>query len=219
MTMGTAEPAGGGAVAHQFDDPEQQLRAVHLGVWAFLGTEVLLFGGLFAGYTVARLRFGREFAQASRHLYQSIGATNTAVLLVSSLTMALAVRSARLGLRRPTVGWLVATGALGAAFLALKALEYVLDIREGLLPGGPMSPPAGADSPHAELFLLFYWIMTGLHGLHVTGAVAMAGTLAWLVSRAPDPVRRANAVEAGGLYWHFVDVVWLFLLPLLYLVK
>lgn len=206
-------------VAHQFDDAEQQREAATLGMWTFLVTEVLLFGGLFTGYTVYRLQYPRAFAEASRHLYMWIGTANTAVLLLSSFAMALAVRAAAERSRRATAALLGLTIALGATFLGLKGLEYGLDIREGLVPGAAFHAEGFSDPAHAQLFLVFYWAMTGLHAAHMTAGIGVLGVLLVLVLRGRLPATGSNTVEMAGLYWHFVDVVWLFLFPLLYLVR
>jgi cytochrome c oxidase subunit 3 len=204
-------------VAHQFEDLEQRHRAASLGVWVFLAGEVLFFGGLFVGYTIYRVTYPSAFHAASHHLYLWIGAVNTAVLLTSSLTVALAVHAAREGERRGTLGLLLGTIGLALAFLCLKAVEYYLDYREGLVPVLRFDPGrVGADPAHVQLFLTFYFIMTGLHALHVTAGILVMGSLAGLI--AWRGLRdRENAVEMAGLYWHFVDIVWLFLFPLLYL--
>ena len=196
-----------------------------LGMWTFLATEVLFFGALFAAYTVYRLTFPEAFAEASHHLYLSIGATNTGVLLVSSLTMALAVHvSAAHGQteearpRRKLLGLLLVTAALGAVFLGLKGVEYFLDWRERLVPGPGFREVWSANPRHAQLFMVLYFIITGLHAVHLTiavGLVLLFALLIWRRKLARLPVR----VEMLGLYWHFVDVVWVFLFPLLYLVE
>jgi cytochrome c oxidase subunit 3 len=204
-------------VADQFDDLEQRHRAASLGVWVFLAGEVLFFGGLFVGYTVYRLQYPDAFHATSRHLYLWIGAVNTAVLLTSSLTVALAVHAAAAGERGRTLRLLLATIGLATIFLVLKAVEYSLDYRDGLVPVLHFEPAhIGADPAHAQLFLSFYFIMTGLHALHVTaGILVMAGLAGLIAWRGVGD--HANAVEMTGLYWHFVDIVWLFLFPLLYL--
>jgi cytochrome c oxidase subunit 3 len=196
-------------------------------MWLFLSTEVLVFGALFTGYVVYRLSYPLAFEEASRHLSLGIAAANTVVLLTSSLTMALAVRAAQVGQRRYLTLGLAATVLLGVLFLAIKAAEYAIDYREGLVPGLAFYPedwrgePADADADHVQhiqLFLVFYYILTGLHALHMIvgiSVVAVLAVLAWRGAYAPDYYA---PVEAWGLYWHFVDVVWIFLLPLLYLV-
>jgi cytochrome c oxidase subunit 3 len=206
------------AVAHHFDDAEQQREAATLGMWVFLATEVMFFGGLFTAYVAYRALYPDAFGHASNHLDVRLGTTNTAVLITSSLTMALAVRAAQVG-EAPAriVRWLAATMALGSTFLVIKLFEYAHKFREGLVPG-PTFTYAGPDARQAELFFSLYFGMTGLHALHM---VIGLGLLGWLVREA----RRGRfgpafhtPVENCGLYWHFVDIVWIFLFPLLYLV-
>ena len=203
-------------VAHHFDDAEQQRGAASLGMWVFLVTEVMFFGGMFTAYVVYRTVFPAAFAHASNHLDVRLGTLNTVLLICSSLTMALAVHAAQRG-RRHVVPWLLATMALGAGFLGIKFAEYAHKFHEGLVPG-PGFAWTGPDAPQAQLFLSLYFAMTGAHALHM---VIGLGLLAWLVLGA----RRGRfgpawhtPVELTGLYWHFVDIVWIFLFPLLYLI-
>ncbi|MCC6661246.1 MAG: cytochrome c oxidase subunit 3 [Phycisphaerales bacterium] len=206
-------------LAPQFEDRAQQHESAALGMWVFLTSEVMLFGGLFTAYTIYRTLYPHDFAAASPRLYESIGATNTAILIVSSLTMALAVRAAPTGARRATTLWLSLTVLLGLAFLGFKALEYGLDYTEHLVPAVNFIPPPGADPGPAELFMVFYFIMTGLHAVHVTCGIAMIAGLAAASARRRPIERLANTIEMTGLYWHLVDMIWIFLFPLLYLVK
>ncbi len=214
-TLTHAEPP----VAHQFDDAPQERLAATLGMWTFLVTEVLFFGGLFVAYTVYRATYPAAFAEASHHLYLSIGGTNTAVLLISSLLMALAVHASQTDQKRRAIRLMLGTIALGVVFLILKATEYTLDYHDALVPGPRFHASEFTDPRHAQLMLVFYWIMTGLHAAHVTAGVLVIGILSRLVSRAETVARYRNAVEMVGLYWHFVDIVWLFLLPLLYMAR
>lgn len=200
-----------GRPAHQFDDLDQQREADRLGMWAFLTTEVLLFGGLFLGYTVYRALYGAAWVEGAGHNSLAIGTANTAVLLLSSFTVALAVKAAEEEAWRSVVGFLGATGVLGGLFLGLKFYEYYLHWQEGYVPGLHFDHAA----PHLELFFLFYFLMTGLHALHMLiglGIWTVVGVLAWR-RKLPD----AMPVEVAGLYWHFVDIVWVFLYPLFYL--
>jgi cytochrome c oxidase subunit 3 len=204
------------ALAGQFDDPEQQHRAATFGMWVFLATEVMLFGGMFTAYTAYRLLYGDGFAEGSRHMDLALGGVNTAVLIVSSLTMALAVQTAQSGARFRLAGYLGATLLLGLIFMGIKAVEYWQHYREGLMPGvrftfeGPLA--------HAvELFFLFYFIMTGIHAVHLTIGIGVVGTLLVLVRCGHFPPGAHDPIELTGLYWHFVDIVWIFLLPLLYM--
>lgn len=207
-------------IAHQFDDEAQRHEAASAGMWLFLASEVLFFGGLFLGYTIYRLTFPEAFRVGSHHLYMWIAAANTAVLLTSSLFVALAHHAASEGELKATLRLLAATIGLGVLFLLLKGLEYYLDVRESMLPvikfdAGKIH---GAKPAQVELFLIFYWIMTGIHALHVTIGVGVWITLLVLVRRQGETAPLKNTIEMAGLYWHFVDIVWLFLLPLLYLV-
>jgi len=208
---------GNGALAEQFDDLAQQHEAASLGMWVFLVTEILFFGGLFAGYTVYRASYSEAFGEASHHLDLLLGSINTAVLITSSLTMALAVHSAQAGRRRALIVCLLLTLGLGAVFLGIKGTEYVHKFDERLIPGIAFS----YNGPHAgqvELFMFFYFVMTGLHALHLVVGLGMLGVLAGLAWRGHFSADYYSPVETGGLYWHFIDIVWIFLLPLLYLI-
>jgi cytochrome c oxidase subunit III len=210
------------SVAMQFDDAAQQRHAVLLGMWTFLVTELLLFGAIFTGYTVYRISYPHAFAEGSRHLLESLGAANTAVLLTSSLTMALAVRAAEHRDRRGLQRWLLATIVLGLVFLGVKAVEYTTEFREHLFPGRGFDRADFADPAHAQLFFVFYFTMTGLHAVHMLAGLGVLGTFSLLAGRGrfTDEARgNPDAIETVGLYWHFVDVVWIFLFPLLYLIK
>lgn len=207
------------AVAHQFDDPEQQHESSYLGMWVFLATEVLFLGGLFASYSVYRFTYPEAFTAASRHLFMWLGAVNTAVLLCSSLTMALAVHAAQRGRRGRLIGFLIATMLLGLMFLGIKATEYYLEYQEHLVPlKGFIFAYEGPDPRKAELFFNFYFAMTGLHALHVIIGVGIVGLMAVLAWRNRFSAQYSTPVELGGMFWHFVDIVWVFLFPLLYLV-
>ena len=198
-------------VAHQFADAKQQRHAATAGMWLFLATEVLFFGGLFFGYTAYRVLYPHAFHEASAHTLVVFGTINTAILLVSSFVMALAVRSAEQSERRRTTQLLLTVAGMGLLFLALKATEYTMEIHEGLLPGAHFHF-TGAEPEQARIFFSFYFVMTGLHAVHVTIGVVL---LAWFALRQR---RTSTAVEVLGLYWHFVDLVWVFLFPLIYLV-
>jgi cytochrome c oxidase subunit 3 len=204
------------ALAHQFDDMRQQREAAELGMWAFLLTELMLFGGFFTGYTVYRSSYPEAFVLGSRQLDVLLGGVNTAVLILSSLTMALAVHCAQVGKRRWLVANLGLTMLFGTAFLGIKAVEYSHKFHEHLVPG-PSFHLEGASGPEVQLFFGFYFGMTGTHALHMVIGI---GLLAFLMYRAVQgrysPEYYAP-VEMVGLYWHFVDIVWIFLYPLLYL--
>ena len=188
-------------------------------MWTFLATEVLFFGALFNGYIVYRILYPRAWAEASAHLYMWIGATNTVVLLLSSLTLALAVHAAAAGERRRIPPLLLVTVLLGATFLVLKVFEYHLDFRDHLVPGPHYHAEGITDPRHSQLFMVFYFIMTGLHALHVLIGVGLLAVMFALSVRGRFTPHDHNPLEVSGLYWHFVDVVWIFLFPLLYLVK
>ncbi len=213
-------PAGhapGPLVAHQFDDMEQQRESASLGMWLFLVTEIMFFGGLFTGYTVYRWMFPEAFAAASHHLNVSLGAVNTAVLICSSLTMAMAVRGAQLGKRNTQVVFLVLTIVLGAAFLGIKAVEYSHKFHEHLAPGSSFAFE-GPHAAQARIFFSFYFAMTGMHALHMVIGIVILAVLVWMARRGRFSADYYAPVEMTGLYWHFVDIVWIFLFPLLYLI-
>jgi len=207
----------GAALAHHFDDLEQQHDAATLGMWVFLATEVMFFGGLFTGYTVYRWQYPRDFAEASRHLDTTVGALNTAVLLASSLTMALAVHAAQTSRRRALVGFLAATILLGSVFLGVKAYEYHDKYAHHLVPGLDFTYEPGA-AREFQIFFLFYFFMTGMHALHMVIGIGLLGVISYLAWRGRFGAEYYNPVEVTGLYWHFVDIIWIFLFPLLYLI-
>lgn len=208
--------------AHQFDDLEQQHEAGTLGMWLFLATEVMVFGTLFTGYTVYRTSYSEAFEVASCQLNLTIGAANTVVLLTSSLTMALSVHTTRVGNRNRSILYLVLTAFLGTLFMLLKAVEYYSDYRDNLVPRLAFNPTEwterGVQPERVQLFLLFYYCMTGLHALHLTIGIAVVVILIILVWRSRLSAVPYMPIEVSGLYWHFVDIIWIFLLPLLYLI-
>lgn len=204
-------------VEEQFATVEQQREAATFGMWVFLATEMLFFGVLFAAYTIGRVLFPEGFAEASRHTHVFIGTANTAILLTSSLFMALAVRAAQAQTRRWLVVFLIVTFILGAVFLGLKGYEYLEEYREALVPAVNLPLHIGDDP--ATLFFFLYFVMTGFHALHLViglGVVAAITAGAW---RGRFTRGHYNPVEIAGLYWHFVDIVWIFLYPLIYLVS
>jgi cytochrome c oxidase subunit III len=205
------------ALAHQFDDIEQQHESASLGMWIFLATEVMFFGGMFLGYALYRGLYATAYAEASRHLDVLFGGINTAVLLCSSLTMALAVRAAQLGGRRAVVLFLVGTILLASVFLGIKALEYYHKYEEHLIPGSRFEF-SGPNANHAQVFFSFYFVMTGMHALHMIVGIGVMLTMIMLTLRRRFSSEYYFPLEMTGLYWHFVDIVWVFLFPLLYLV-
>ena len=203
---------------HHFETMQQQKEASTLGMWVFLLTEVLFFGGLFFAYMLYRIWYFDAFAEASRSLGIELGAFNTAVLIGSSLTMAMAVRAAQLGNRNAQVIFLLLTMLLGAAFLGIKAIEYGDKFEHHLVPGPNFAFEDARYARGAQIFFSVYFAMTGMHALHM---VIGLGLLTWLLVGALRHRFTAawnTPVELVGLYWHFVDIVWIFLFPLLYLV-
>jgi len=204
-------------VAEQFDDRVQQHEASSLGMWIFLATEIMFFGGLFTGYTIYRNLYTSAFETASHLLNAKIGAFNTVVLICSSLTMALAVHAAQTGKRKRLIAFLLSTMGLGAVFLYIKfVLEWHHEYLDGLAPGLHFTY-AGPHASRVELFFCFYFIMTGVHAVHMIvgeGVMTVLLVMAWRGAFSPE---KYNPIEMMGLYWHFVDVVWIFLFPLLYL--
>jgi cytochrome c oxidase subunit III len=204
---------------HHFEDLGQQHEASTLGMWMFLATEILFFGGVLCAYWIYRIIYPEAWAIGAAQQIWWLGAINTIVLIISSLTMALAVRNAQLGRRMGTVYMLVATLFFGTIFLGVKAYEYTKHWHEGLFPGLAFHwNEVPALAPKVQLFMTFYWTLTGLHALHM---VIGAGLLIWFIWRAwaghfgPEYY---GPVEVMGLYWHFVDIVWIFLFPFLYLI-
>ena len=202
----------------QFDDLDQQTEAAHLGMWLFLSTEILFFGGLFAAYTVYRYSYPHAFAAGSHELLMWAGALDTVILLSSSFTMAMAVHAAQTGSRRPLVLFLLTSAAIGAGFLILHGYEYFKDYTDHHIPGKFFHYEGVAPDNKVELFFTLYFCMTGLHSLHVLIGVTALTVLAWQAWRGKFSKEYYTPVEVGGLYWHFVDIVWVFLFPLLYLV-
>jgi len=214
--------------AHHFASAEEEFEASKQGMWLFMVTEVLMVGGLFVGYALLRSMYPAMFTEAHKLLSVKLGLTNTIVLITSSLTMALAVGAAQVGNKKNQVRYLLATIALAACFLVVKYFEYSGKISSGLLPGGlfdAAKAQAYAEShgytlthEKAPLFFSLYFMMTGIHGLHV---VVGMGLIAWITLRANRGEFGSNyytPVELVGFYWHFVDLVWIYLFPLLYLV-
>ncbi len=205
-------------LAVHFDSPDQQREASFFGMWVFLAQEVLFFGGVFAVYLVYRSSYPRAFAPGSHELDIGLGAFNTAVLIASSLTMALAVWAAQTGRRKLIAAFLLATIALGSVFLGVKVVEYGHKFEEHHFPG-PTFHWEGPEAEQVEMFFNLYFAMTGLHALHMVigiGIMLVMLPYAWRGKWTPE---NHNFVEGFGLYWHFVDIVWIFLFPLLYLLE
>jgi cytochrome c oxidase subunit III len=205
------------AHAHQFDSLAQQRETATLGMWVFLVTEMMFFGGLFLAYVVFRWSYPRDFEAGSRELDIVLGTTNTTVLIASSLTMALAVRAAQTGRRAGIVLFLSLTMVLGSVFLGIKGIEYHHKFVEGLVPGPGFHFP-GPEGRHALLFFALYFCLTGLHALHMIVGIGVLVVMLAMGARGRFGPHDHNAIECAGLYWHFVDIVWIFLFPLLYLI-
>jgi cytochrome c oxidase subunit 3 len=206
------------ALREQFDTPEQQKEASTLGMWIFLVTEIMFFGGMFAAYTIYRSFYPDVFGRASRTLNATIGAVNTAVLICSSFTMVLAVHFARLGSRRLVAWCLVLTLLFGGVFLGVKAFEWKEKFEEHHVPGPGFHMEHEPMQGQSQLFFSLYFAMTGMHALHMVIGLGLLATL--LIQNGMgrfSPVYYAP-VDIVGLYWHFVDVIWIFLFPLLYLI-
>jgi cytochrome c oxidase subunit III len=212
---------------HHFAEPQQQEDSASLGMWIFLGTEVMFFGGLFCAYLIYRLAYFGDFAAASQTLSWKLGATNTAVLICSSLTVVFAVYAAQQGKRTMLIGSLVLTIILGFAFLGIKATEYAEKFEKHHVPGPsfqfdnvsvPGHPDQMANPRHAQIYFALYFIMTGLHALHMIIGIGFFTWLLFAAWRGRFTPKYNTPVEMGGLYWHFVDIVWIYLFPLLYLI-
>jgi cytochrome c oxidase subunit III len=203
---------------HHFDDLGQQAEASTVGMWVFLVTEIMFFGGLFLAYLIYRSSYPTGFQEASNHLNVKWGAVNTIVLIVSSLTMALGVRAAQTNAPpRTQVGWILATMALGSAFLGVKVIEYADKFTHHLVPG-PNFVWEGKYPEAAEIFYSLYFCMTGLHALHMIIGLGIMTVIAIMAWKKQFDSTWYTPVEVSGLYWHFVDIVWIFLFPLLYLI-
>jgi cytochrome c oxidase subunit 3 len=203
-------------VAGQFDDRPQQREAATLGMWTFLGTEVLFFGALFLAYTMYRHFYFTDFAAGSKRTDVFFGTLNSVILLTSSFSMALGVRAANLGNLKDAIRGLGFTILLGLSFLVVKGFEYHKDIADHLVPG----PDFNSALPvHAQIFFWLYWTMTGLHGVHVIVGLIVLSVITLNTRNTPQIKVKSTTIELAGLYWHFVDIVWLYLYPLLYLVN
>ncbi|MDN4051646.1 cytochrome c oxidase subunit 3 [Massilia sp. YIM B02763] len=221
--MTTRMPAGmpQAELDEQFSSLAQQDLARSFGMWVFVSSELLFFGPLLLGYLYLRTHYPQACALASRHTDIWLGTLNTAVLLTSSLAIALAGAAAKAGDRRRTVRLLALTMVLGLAFLAVKGIEWHKEVGEHLFPGAGFRPDEapGPETLHGMLlFFLLYFALTGMHALHMCVGLGTCAVLAWRLARRGEEGPSAESVELAGLYWHFVDVVWIFLYPLLYLV-
>ena len=204
---------------HQFDSLEQQKESSTLGMWMFLVTEIMFFGGLFLAYVVYRTKYPHVFAAASHELDVKLGAFNTAVLIGSSLTMALSIWAAQVNRRKLIVVFLLLTMVLGAGFLGVKAKEYYDKYDHHLIPGPNFAPKdiQGVERDQAQIFFSLYFMMTGLHALHMIIGLGILAALIRPSWKGRFDLAYHTPLECTGLYWHFVDIVWIFLFPLLYL--
>lgn len=205
-------------LADHYATPEQQLEAGKLGMWLFLATEILMFGGLFVAYMVFRFFHPKLFVAAHKYLDVTMGATNTVVLLFSSLTVVLAIHAAQQNKKRFIVLNLVLTIACAVAFLVVKYFEYAHKVQDGLLPGMYFTNGVLPSPDETHIFFGLYFLMTGLHGFHVLIGI---GILTWLLLRTIKgdfSSQYYQPLELGGLFWHLVDVIWIFLFPLFYLI-
>jgi len=202
---------------HHFDNLEQQQNASLLGMWMFLVQEVLFFGGLFMAYILYRWMYGDAFRIASHQLNVWMGLGNTIVLIGSSLTMALAVRASKTGERKALTFFLIATLVLGSIFLGVKVIEYSEKFSHHLIPGAHFQFRDANLKNGAEIYFSLYFAMTGLHAVHMIIGAAVLLPLIFQASRGAFSPAWYTPIELFGLYWHFVDIVWIFLFPLLYL--
>jgi cytochrome c oxidase subunit III len=206
---------------HHFDDMAQQFDSATFGMWVFLLTEIMFFGGMFGAYTVYRGLYPEAFASTSLYMNPLFGAMNTAVLIVSSLSMALAVRASRLGEQKALQLFLILTMIFGIAFLVIKGFEYHehwVDMKVPLFPGHWDYSEFPQYARQAQIMFCFYFFMTGFHALHMVIGLGLMTTIFIMARRGAFSPAYFTPVEVSGLYWHFVDIVWIFLFPLLYLI-
>ncbi|HLG17412.1 MAG TPA: cytochrome c oxidase subunit 3 family protein [Blastocatellia bacterium] len=215
--MADTHTTGHPALAHHFESLEQQREAGTLGMWTFLITEIMFFGGLFMAYILYRSKFPHSFTVASAHLDWHVGFANTVVLICSSLTMALAVYYAQVGKRKPLLGFLTFTILLGATFLVVKGFEYHKKYTDHLIPGMGFKWEGNGDPRQVQMFYWIYFAMTGVHALHMVVGIGVMTVIFLMARRGRFTPEYHSPVELSGLYWHFVDIIWIFLFPLLYL--
>jgi cytochrome c oxidase subunit III len=202
----------------QYADLSQQRETAQLGMWVFITTETIFFGALIFTYFLYRILYPQQFAIAARDAVLWCGSVNIGILITSSLTMVLAINAAADGRRRAMIWWLIATAALGLCFLGIKGYEYNLDINDKVVPVVDFKVKPG-EAPAGELFWVFYWVGTGLHAIHLTIGVGLViYMLLWRIRRGEITPQYYAPLEVVGLYWSFVDTVWLFLFPSIYLV-
>jgi cytochrome c oxidase subunit III len=201
------------ALREPWEEVERQREAATFGIWVFLASEILFFSGLLLGYAAYRWLYPQIFTEAARETNIWYGTINTAVLLTSSLTMAVGARGADAGLRRLAAWCFAATAGFGCVFLLIKGFEYHEDVLKRLVPG----PDFRLAQPAAQIFFALYWVMTGVHAIHLTIGIGIVTRLFLVVRRAELPVASPQ-IEVAALYWHLIDVIWIVLYPLLYLV-
>jgi len=218
VSIGPAAIVHGGAVRHHFDTAEQQFDSSTLGMWVFLVTEIMFFGGMFGSYTVYRNMYPDAFASTSHFMNVTMGGVNTAVLICSSLTMVLAVHSAQIGSKKLLILFLVLTLCLGCVFLGIKYAEYHEKWVDHHIPGPGFRYADSRYFHQAQILFFLYFAMTGMHALHMIVGAGLLTTLIVMASRNRFSAAWYTPVEMIGLYWHFVDIVWIFLFPLLYLI-
>jgi cytochrome c oxidase subunit 3 len=203
---------------HHFARPEQQADASKIGMWLFLVTEILLFGGLFVGFALMQSRHPQAFLEAHKELDKALGFVNTLILLASSFTMVMAVHSVRHARRRQALAFLALTLIFAGGFLGVKYIEYSHKFHEGLLPGRFYSHQ-GDVVPGEFMFFSFYFMMTGLHGIHIVAGMILIAWLMRRTARGDFSPKYYTPVDLVGLYWHLVDMIWIYLFPLLYLIR
>ncbi len=215
------------ALLHHFATEEQQKNSADFGMWIFLATEVMFFGGLFCAYLIYRRLYYGDFAAASSSIDAALGGTNTAVLICSSLTVVLAIWAAQTARRGLLIAMLILTMIFGCAFLGIKGVEYKDKFEEHHVPGSTFSfnnvpipghPTEHANPQHAQIFFALYFVMTGLHAIHMIIGLGLFTWLLWMSWKGRFTPEWHTPLEIGGLYWHFVDIVWIYLFPLLYLI-
>ncbi len=202
---------------HHYAELTQQREAATLGMWVFLVTEVMFFGGMITGYLAYRYAYPEAFREASIHMLVIAGTLNTALLITASLFIAFAVHAAREDNRRLLLWCLIIAMFLGVCFLSVKGYEYWDHWVEHKVPGSTFQWD-GPDPRHAELFFVLYFFLTGFHALHMIIGVTAVGIIAWFAHKGRYTPEYHNPVENVALYWHFVDIVWIFLYPMLYLI-
>jgi cytochrome c oxidase subunit 3 len=212
---GTAPHGHHPALQHHFHNMAQQLEASVLGMWVFLVTEVMFFGGLFMAYLLYRTLYPEAWLAGSHELNEVLGGANTVVLIVSSLTMALAVRAAQVGDRIAQIVNLILTLIFGTTFLVVKYFEYAAKFEHHLVPGKHFDP---TRDPAQQLYFSLYFMMTGIHALHMVVGIVLLLIMLKMAWKGRFNAEYYAPVEVTGLYWHFVDIVWIFLFPLLYLI-